>query len=68
MKYKELAEWLTFIGYETTDKEVGSARTQKLALACVPATDEVMILWRQLHERFPDADLQRLLVETKEQQ
>ncbi len=65
MKYKELAEWLTAIGYETTDKEVGSARTQKLALACVPATEEVMVLWRKLQDQFPESDLKPLLTEAR---
>ena len=68
MKYKALAEWLTSIGYETTDKEVASARSQTLALGCVPATEDVMTLWRQLRQRFPEADLRQLLIETKGQQ
>lgn len=62
MKYKALAEWLTSIGYETTEKEIVSARSQKMALGCVPATQVVMVLWDQLQAKFPDTNLKPLLV------
>jgi len=61
-----LAEWLTNIGYPTTAKEVTSARSQQLVLGVVPATDEVIRFWRQLQERFPEADLKPLLSETSD--
>lgn len=64
LTYPALAEWLTSIGSPTTAKEVTSARSQKLVLGVVPATDEVVRLWRQLQERFPENDLRPLLSET----
>lgn len=64
MSYAELAAWLTGIGYPTTQSQVVSARSQKLALQLVPPTEPAMRLWRLLAERFPDADLDQLLGET----
>lgn len=64
MPYKELAAWLTTIGYPTTAKEVMSARSQRLALHVVPRTEVAMRLWRQLQERFADADLGPLLADS----
>ena len=61
-----LADWLTSIGYPTTAKEVTSARSQQLVMGVVPATDEVIKLWRQLQERFPMADLKPLLADPAE--
>lgn len=63
MKYKALADWLTSIGHPTTEKEVISARSQELALGAIPATEDVMKLWRQLQEHFPDAELRLLLAD-----
>lgn len=66
MTYPALADWLTSIGYPTTAKEVTSARSQQLVMGVVPATDEVIKLWRQLQERFPMADLKPLLADPAE--
>lgn len=63
MTYDELAGWLTLLGYPTTEKEVTSARSQKLVMHVVPATDAVMLMWLQLQCQFPDADLTSLLAE-----
>lgn len=61
MKQRELAEWLTAAGYATKTSEVTSAKSQKLVLPVVPRTDAVMVLWQLLREKFPEADLERLL-------
>lgn len=64
IKYKELADWLTSIGYPTTEKEVVSARSQKLVLGAIPPTEEVLKLWHRMQERFPDAELRLLLADS----
>jgi hypothetical protein len=63
LAYDALAQWLTSIGYATTEKEIISSRSQKLALHVVPPTEVAMRLWKQLQNKFPDADLDPLLPE-----
>lgn len=64
MTYRELADWLTSIGQPTTEKEVTSARSQKLVLGTIPATDSVVALYQRLKDQFPEADVKALLAQT----
>lgn len=61
MTYQELAMWLSENGFKTEKKEVQSARGQKLATEVVEPLAEVQPLMRLLQEKFPDAELERLL-------
>lgn len=68
MTYRQLAEWLTSIGQPTTEKEITSARSQKLVTKGVPPTDTVTRLLRTLKDRFPEADLLALIDDTADAQ
>lgn len=61
MTYRELADWLTSIGQATTEKEITSARSQKLVTNAVPPMETVQKLFRELKKQFPDADLMALI-------
>lgn len=63
MTYKQLAQWLTSLGHATTEKEVTSARSQKLALHVVPETEASMRLWQALQDQFDQANLKPLLAQ-----
>jgi hypothetical protein len=60
----QLAKWLTDIGMATVPNDVKNAgrATHRLEEGIVPRSQEVLARIEQLKERFPEADLDRLLI------
>lgn len=61
MSYRELAEWLTQRGYETTIDEVKNAKRAKFVEHTVPKTTSVMVLATILTEGFPSIEIDKFL-------
>jgi len=60
LERKELAEWLSFYGYDTTAGEVRSAVSVVFVEGVVPVTDKTVKLMRLLLRGFPEFEYQSL--------
>lgn len=62
---KELADWLTFYGYDTSDYDVRNGSRGRLVFEIVPVTDKSLKLLRLLLRAFPHFEFEPLFEQTK---
>lgn len=62
---KELADWLTFYGYDTSNYDVRNGSRGRLVFEIVPVTDKSLKLLRLLLLAFPHFEFEPLFDQTK---
>lgn len=62
---KELADWLTFYGYDTSDYDVRNRSRGRFVFEIVPVIDKSLKLLRLLLRAFPHFEFEPLFVQTK---